>query len=359
MARHIPTIFILAIISMASFSKGLLPACAAEPLRVELVAAVFREVGVDFRLTGTLEALDSVDLSFRQGGRITEVLVDEGDSFRKDDILARIDPLQLMQSLKVAEATLAAARAAEEQARRAEERAQAMLKRGVGTRAARDAARQVLSAAETQTRQAETALDQAQRSVDDTQLVAPFDGVVTARSGEPGQVVGATTVVLSLAAKGGVEAVFLTPDMPHLSEAMGKPVELTSIEVDAAPMTARVTEISPLIDAMTGSVRIRALVEDAPNDVALLGAAVRGTLMLSVGHAVGIPWSALNSGAGYPAVWVVGEDGVAKLRRVEIKRFDNDTVLLESGIEVGETVVGNGSQMLYPGRRVIGGESGL
>lgn len=309
-----------------------------------------------FRLTGTLEALDSVDLGFREGGRITEMRVAEGDDFQKGDVLGRLDPLQLQQSLNVAEAALAAAQAAEDQARRDAERSQAMLDRGVGTRAGRDTARQLLSAAETQTKQAQSALDQARRSVEDTELVAPFDGVVTARHGEPGQVVGAATPVLSMAARGGIEAVFLTPDMPHLNAAEGNPVALRTIEVDAAPMKARVAEISPLIDATTGSVRIRALVEDAPDDVALLGAAVRGTLMLSVGHAVEIPWSALTSDDGAPAVWVVDGDGGAKLRRIEIARFDNGTVLLSGGVEPGEVVVGQGSQMLYPGRKVIDAE---
>ena len=49
-------------------------------------------------------------------------------------------------------------------------------------------ARDALSAAGAQARQAESALDQARRSVENTELIAPFDGIVTARAGEPGQV---------------------------------------------------------------------------------------------------------------------------------------------------------------------------
>lgn len=65
-------------------------------------------------LTGTLEAVDSVDLGFRQSGRISEMLVNEGDQFTAGQVLGRIDPLQLQQSLNGAMAALAAAEATEQ-----------------------------------------------------------------------------------------------------------------------------------------------------------------------------------------------------------------------------------------------------
>ncbi|MDO5606102.1 MAG: efflux RND transporter periplasmic adaptor subunit, partial [Paracoccus sp. (in: a-proteobacteria)] len=282
----------------------------------------------------------------------TEMLVDEGDNFAQGDVLARIDPLQLEQALNAAAAALDAARASEDQAGQAADRAQAMLDRGVGTRAALDAARQARSEAETAVRQAESALDQARRLVADTNILAPFDGVVLARAGEPGQVVGAAQTVLSLAAQGGIEAVFQTPDLSYLEFLAGHEVELTTIEVSAPPMLAHVNEISPLVDAMTGSVRVRALVENAPDDIGLLGASVRGTMVLRGGETIALPWMALTSDAGQPAVWVVDAAGRAQLRVVEIGRFDDGSILVADGIAPGEQVVAAGSQMLYPGREV-------
>lgn len=329
---------------------------AGEPLAVEFVEVVSGEIGTTIRLTGTLEPLDSVDIGFREGGRVSEVLVDEGGQFAAGQVLARIDPLQLQQSLNAAVAATASATATEDQARQAAERAQALLDRGVGTSAARDEARQALSAAEAQTKQAESALDQARRSVEDTQLIAPFDGIVTARTGEPGQVVGPAQAIMSLASKGGIEAVFLTPDMAHLSEAIGKPVALEALEVAAPPMIGKITEISPIVDAATGSVRLRAKVMDAPEDVALLGASVRGEIVVSTGRAAEIPWTALTSTGGKPAVWVVTDQGTSELREIGIERFDNGTVILSGGVEDGEVVVGAGSQLLFPGRPVVDAE---
>lgn len=339
--------------ALAAF--GAMPTAAEQPLRVEFLTVTPRETSMQIELTGTLEALDSVELGFRQSGRISEVLVNEGDHFTAGQVLGRIDPLQLQQSLNVAMAALAAAEAAEQQARQAAERAQAMLDRGVGTRAARDTARQTLSEAQTQIQQARSTLEQARRSVEDTELRAPFNGVVTARTGEPGQVVGAAQSVLSLAANGGIEAVFMTPDLPILNEVMGIPVALSALDIMAPPMTGKVTEISPLVDPATGSVRVRARVSDAPKDFELLGASVRGKMMLGTGEAVEIPWTALTSGGEKPSVWVVGEGSRVQLRPVDIVRFDDGQVLLSSGVTAGEVVVGEGSQKLYPGREVMAG----
>ena len=64
--------------------------------------------------------------------------------------------------------------------------------------------------------------------------------------------------------------------------------------------------------------------------------------------------TALTSGGGGMAVWVVGADGLAELRPVTVARFVTGAVVIRSGLKPGEQVVGEGSHMLYPGRPVIG-----
>ena len=347
--------FVSMMFAAASCFSAAGPVAAAEPLAVEFAPVTPSDRGLTVRLTGTLAATETVDLGFRQGGRIREIAVAEGDDFQSGDVLGRIEPLQQKQSLNAAEAALAAAEATRALSAQSAQRAEALLARGVGTRADRDQADQALSAANAQTALARTALDQAQRAVDDTELIAPFDGVVTDRAAEVGQVVGPATTVLSLAANGGIEAVFLTPDLSKLADAIGTEVTFTTIEFDAPEMHGAVTEIAPLIDPATGSVRVRARVADAPADRNLLGAAVRGSISLPDDGGVFVPWTALTSVGGKPAVWIVQSDSTVELRPVDILRFDNDTVLLSAGVKAGEIAVGAGSQMLYPGRPVIDG----
>jgi RND family efflux transporter MFP subunit len=331
------------------------PAWAQSPLRVEYVQVQRANLTFDAALTGTISAKDSVDIGFRLGGRVTEVLVREGDHVTEGQPLARTDPLQQEQALKVALASVASAEATEAQARQALERADAMLRRGVGTRADFDSASQELSAASGTLIKARSSLDQAERALKDTVITAPTAAIVTSRQAEPGQIVGAAQAVISLASSTGREAVFLTPDTPLLRNAIGASVSLTGIDFPDLHMQAHVTEIAPLVDPTTGSVAIRAEIDNAPVSASFLGAAVRGAVHYPAGTGIAIPWTALTAGKGQPAVWLVDAENRVQLTPVRIERFTNGTVILADGVQPGQTVVGAGSQMLYPGRQVVAG----
>lgn len=321
-------------------------------LRVELVTAQERPVEIDLQLSGSIVATDSVQLSFRQAGRVIRVSVDEGDRVIQGQELARLDSVQQSQALRVAEAGLAAARAGLSQAQQASDRAEALLARGVGTRAARDNAARTLSEARGAVERAESTLEQAQRAVQDTILRSPEDGVITARDMAPGQIVGAAQMVMTIATLDGLEAVFDAPDHPGLDTAMGAAVRLETIDIDRPEMRGTVTEISPLVDPATGTVALRVEIEGMAADTALLGAAVRGHVDIAVDAGIAVPWTALMRSGDQPAVWRVDADNRVTLAPVTIAQFANDVVYLSGGVEVGEVVVGAGSQLLYPGRQV-------
>lgn len=328
-------------------------AWAEQPLPVEFVQVRHIDLTFDAALTGTITAKDSVDIGFRQGGRVTEVLVDDGDHVSAGQALARTDPLQQEQAMRVAQAAMASAQATQAQAQQVLERAQAMLTRGVGTQAAFDVASQNLSAATGGLAQARTALEQAQHALDDTVIRAPTEAIVTARLAEPGQIVGAAQAVVSLASATGREVIFQTPDSPLLRGAIGTAVSLSGLDFRDLRMNASITEIAPLVDPATGSVTVRAEIRDAPLTTSLLGTAVQGAVHYPAGSAIAVPWTALTSAHGQPAVWLVGKDNRVALTPVEIARFMSGIVILDGGLLPGQKVVGAGSQMMYPGREVV------
>ncbi|RCW82859.1 efflux RND transporter periplasmic adaptor subunit [Paracoccus lutimaris] len=328
------------------------PAIAETVLPVEFVKVESAPLTFDAALTGTINAQDIVEVGFRLGGRVLEVMVQEGDLVSTGQALARTDPLQQEQRLRVAQAAVESASAAEAQARQAQVRAAAMLERGVGTRAALDSENLRLSVAVGALTQAKASLGQAERALADTVIYAPTDAIVTSRMAEPGQIVGAAQAVVSLASATGREAVFRTPDSALLRNAIGAPVTLSGIDFPDLHMTAHVSEIAPIVDPGTGSVTIRATIDDAPANTSLLGAAVRGAIHYPAGTGIAVPWTALTSANGSAAVWMVGRDDRVILAEVKIERFNNGTVILNTGVTPGQTVVGAGSQLLYPGRKV-------
>lgn len=325
-------------------------------LRVEIVTVTEKPLVLDIQLSGTLEAKNSVDLGFRQSGRVREVLIEEGMTVREGAPLARLDSVQQDQALKVAEAGLSAAQATLEQARQADSRAAAALERGVGTRVARDQAAQALSEARGAVERAETGVEQARRALEDTVLRASQDVVVTGRDLSVGQIVAAAQPVISLASTGGLEAVFHSPDHPLLDEARGAEVRLVAIDIDTREMTGIVTEIAPLVDPATGTVTVRARVQGMRSGTRLLGAAVRGHLLVESGAGLYVPWTALTREGETAAVWLVDALGKVMLTPVEVSHFSDGGVFLSDGVQAGDRVVGAGSQFLYPGRDVEAAE---
>lgn len=321
-------------------------------LRVRIEIARREPLALDLQLSGQIEAVDTLDLGFRQGGRVTEVLVSEGDRVAAGQALARLNAVQQDQALNVAEAGLASARAGAEQARQARARADALLTRGVGTRAAADQAEQALSQALGAQERAETTVEQARRALDDAVLRAPADAVVTAKSVTPGQVVAAAQPVIELAALSGLEAVFQAADDPVLRDVLGRQIRLETLDIDRPDMTGTVTEVSPLVDPETGTVTVRARIETQAQATGLLGASVRGHLQVSREEGVVVPWTALMRQGHGSAVWTVDDDNRVALTPVRIAHFGDGTIYVAEGLDEGQRVVGDGSQLLYPGRRV-------
>ncbi len=339
-------------------ATGLALLCASplhaddEAIRVEIAKASLEPLRLQLELSGTIEALDTIELSFRQSGRVTDVLVEEGDRIAAGQVLARLDSVQQDQALKVAQASLEAALASQAQTQQAYDRAIAMLARGVGTRAARDSAEEAYSEATGAVQRAESAVDQARRAVEDTVLVAPEDAVVTMRDIAPGQIVAAAQPALTLATLDGLEAVFMAPDQPELRNAMGQEVMLRTIDIDRAEMVGHVTEIAPLVDPDTGTVTVKARIAGLFQNTNLLGSAVRGRMYVTREEGIAIPWTALMRSGDHPAVWVVDGQNRVHLTPVTIQHFSNGTVFLSDGLTEGQSVVAAGSQLMYPDRRV-------
>nr|WP_081994659.1 efflux RND transporter periplasmic adaptor subunit [Paracoccus sp. PAMC 22219] len=180
----------------------------------------------------------------------------------------------------------------------------------------------------------------------------PEQAVVTAKSVAPGQVVAAAQPVLTLAALSGLEAVFHAPDDPLLRDILGRDVRMETLDVDRPDMVGTVTEIAPLVDPQTGTVTVRARLLTPNAGTVLLGASVRGHLSMAMEQGVVVPWTALMRSGDDPAVWVVDDEGRVALTKVVINHFADGTIFVSDGLSDGQRVVGDGAQLLYPGRRV-------
>ena len=245
----------------------------ARPVRVIVVEE--RQAGEVVSLAGTVESQVQADLGFRIGGRMTERLVNVGDTVEAGQVLARLDPTDEENGLRAAEANLSAAEGQLSEVQANFNRQRQLYDRGFVARAAFDRAEAALTTATSATEAARAQYAIAKRRLNDTVLLADAPGVVTARGAETGEVVTPGRMIVQIARDEGKDAVFDVP--AALIEASPEDPEIT-VSLSQTPSVSaqgRIREVAPRADAVTGTFRVRVGLIDPPAELRL-GSAVTG-----------------------------------------------------------------------------------
>jgi membrane fusion protein, multidrug efflux system len=327
---------------------------APEPIRPVRVAEVVEAGGgEEIRLSGTIEAEDSINLAFRVGGQLIQRTVNVGDRVRAGQTVARLDPETAQNAVDAARANVAAAMARLVETRNTIARYEPMVARGFVARQQFDRAVESRNAAEAQVEAAEAKLRSAENQRSFTELVADAAGTVTARGAEPGEVVAAGQMVVQLAREGGRDAVFDFP--PRVKDALAADtvIEVVSTTDPNVRAVGRVREVSPQADPVTRTFRVRVGLANPP-EALRLGSSVSGKVPVGGGaEGLLIPAAALTRADGQPAVWVVAPDTQrVALRNIDVIAYELDRVLVQHGLMPGDLVVTAGVQSLRPDQPV-------
>ncbi|WP_337266893.1 efflux RND transporter periplasmic adaptor subunit [Oryzifoliimicrobium ureilyticus] len=302
-------------------------------------------------VTGDVRARIQSELSFRVSGRIVERFVDVGSRVKAGDLLARLDAEEQLAEVAVEQANLEAAKAQETQAQLALQRQESLFQTQVTTRAALDEARQNLTTAHGTVVSAQAQYDTAKDALSYTELRADADGIITARNAEAGQVAQAATSVFSLAHDGPRDAVFDVFEALYLGQKPEGNVTVALISDPTRKVLGHIWEISPTIDTTKGTIKVKVAL-DEKSDLPL-GAPVVGTFQSHAMPRMQVPWSALTSLAGRPAVWVLDSaSSTVAAKPIEIASYQTDSVLVQSGLNKGDLVVSDGLKFLHEGQKV-------
>jgi RND family efflux transporter MFP subunit len=311
-----------------------------------------RDAGDVVVLSGRIAAEDETAVAFRIPGRMIERPVNVGDRVRKGQVLARLEQMNERNQLLAAQAALNAARAELVRARDALQRQQSLIGEGFTTRANLDTALATFRAAESQVKSAEAQVKMAEDLVGFTVLTAEFDGSVTARGAEPGEVVQGGQMILRIARAGGTDAVFEVPPQVMRVASRQNPVEVNLTEDPRIRATGLVREVSPQANPITGTFTVRVGLDNPPSGM-MLGSVVSGRIQLAGEQLVVIPSSALMTSGGNPAIWIVDHaTSTVALRNISILRHEPGSVVVGEGLTPGDTVVIAGVQALRPGQKV-------
>lgn len=231
--------------------------------------------------TGVIVNRDTVDVSTRVEGLVTEVRVRLGDRVARNEVLAQLDDQQVKNELDVARALLRASRADEEKA--ALEHQEALERNARNQKAAelrQDAlSQEELASSRYQEQYAASRLEAARARVQeqlarvaqleqrsrDQVIRAPFDGVVTVRYVDPGASAPRGTPVVRLVSAAEMWVRFAVPEEQGPALATGQPVDVRIKDLERV-LPGLIENISPEVDSASRMIIAEARLTVAPGE---------------------------------------------------------------------------------------------
>jgi HlyD family secretion protein len=282
------------------------------------------------------------------GLRLTDVAVQVGDRVRRGQLLAR-----LQSATTEAEAATTRANIAEAEAALAEAQANAERARQLQATGAISAQQIQQYTTGEQTARARVAALKARADADrvrlaQTRIVAPDDGVISARTATVGAVVQPGQELFRLIRQQRLEwrAEVAATDLVKL--APGMPVAVTP--AGGRPITGKLRMVAPTVDAQTRNGLVYVDLPQ-PGD-AKAGMFARGEFEVGSASGLMLPQSAVLQRDGFSYVFLLGADNRVKQQKVQVGRRNGEQVEVASGLDADARVVAAGAGFLADGDTV-------
>jgi membrane fusion protein, multidrug efflux system len=326
---------------------------------VTVAAAAQESVPIRVQAIGNVEPYLTVAVKARVDGQIVAVNFREGEEVHKGDVLFRIDPRPYEAALRQAEANALRDRAARDQARSQERRYQDLLAKNFVSKEAYAQIRTNAQTAEATAKASEAALENARLNLEYCTIRSPLEGYVGKVLLQAGNLVRANDanplVVINQVRPVYVNFALPEQRLPEVRKYQATAplrVEVIPAERAAAHIIGRLVFIDNAVDPSTGTIRLRAQFDN--NDAALWpGQFVNVSVRLyEQADAIVIPSQAVQSGPQGQYVYVIGDDMLADVRRIDVQEIDGERAIVARGLSKGERVVTRGQLRLGPKTRV-------
>jgi multidrug efflux system membrane fusion protein len=331
--------------------KGKAAAAAGRPVPVRAAPAEQKDVPVEIRAVGRIEANRSVAIRAQVSGPIVAVHFSEGQTVKEGQLLLELDRRPYAAALAEAKARLEQDRARAENARADAVRYADLVQKEFVTRQQYEAARANAAALEAAVVADQAAVDRAALNLAYCSIRAPIAGRTGRLLVHPGNLVAANgqEPLLTIEQVRPVFATFAVPEqhVGMLRGRSGAPLEVRVTPTGGQAATGQLTFVDNAVDPRTGTLLLKARI---PNEDERLWPGQAVEVALRIGErtrAVVVPSSAVASGQQGDYAYVV-IDGKAQLRPVEVAQAGEAETVIAKGIAAGELVVTEGQVRLRP-----------
>ena len=299
--------------------------------------------------SGELLAVQKVNVSPRQQGRLEQLLVDEGDEVSEGQLLAVMDPGAIEDQLQERQALLRQAEADYRGRKDDFDRRQQLFRMGVISADDFSDVRFQMLASEAAVSAARERLEQLEEVKEELEIRAPFDGTITARYAEPGAFVTPTTTASATAGATSSSIVELSKGLEVAARVPESDIgrittgQSADIRVDAFPderFEAQVSEVAPRAEKQDNvtSFEVKLNLLEPPRKL-LIG--MTADISFQTGRSKErtlVPTVAIVTEAGKPGVLLVDDQQKPSFQPVELGNSSGDQTAILKGLDAGTRV---------------------
>jgi RND family efflux transporter MFP subunit len=338
------------------------------PPKVEVAVPVQRPITRFLEATGNTAPIQNVDLVARVQGVLQAINYQDGTLVKEGTSLFTIEPETYKLKLEQAQAAEAGARASLKQTDLDFKRQTELVQRQAVSQSILEQSTSARDNAQANLLQAQVNTKIAAVNYGYTNVVAPFDGIVTAHLVSVGELVGAASPPTQLASIVQLDPIYVNFNVNEqdvlrireearqrgltVSELKQLPVEV-GLQTDSGyPHKGKLDYISPTLNQSTGTLAVRGVLPN-PDRVLLPGFFVRVRVPVEQQqNALLVPAVALGSDQAGRYVLVVNGENVVEQRKVQTGPLEGELRVIESGLKADDRVVTAGLLRAIPGQKV-------
>jgi multidrug efflux system membrane fusion protein len=329
--------------------------------------AALGDVRVILNELGTVTPLATVTVQTQINGQLTEVGFTEGQSVKKGDFLAQIDPRPYEYLKEQFEGQLAHDQGLLAQAQLDQKRYETLAQQNSIARQQAEDQVFIVQQYAGSVKQDQGLVDAQALNLAYCRIVSPITGRVGLRLVDPGNYVQTTNAsgIAVITQLQPISVVFTLPedDLPEITPQFtaGSPLIVTAYDRANLRQLAvgKVSAIDNQIDTTTGTVKVRAQFDNENNALFPNQFVNVRLLVKTLQNAVTVPTSAIQRGAPGTYVYVINADNTVSVRQVSTGAVDGNVTAINSGLSAGERVVTDGTDRLRDGVKVtVAGEGG-
>jgi RND family efflux transporter MFP subunit len=349
--------FILALNAILILSSANLKAAesSAKPgLTVTTVLPAPSKISATITANGTITAWQEASIGAEVGGlRMANVLVNVGDTVKRDQLLASFSTDTVQADLAVQKAQVSEASAALADAKANAARARSLKDSGA---LSAQQINQYLTAEQTANARLEAAkahLNVQELRLRNTQVRAPDDGVISMRQATVGSVVQAGTELFKMVRQGRLEwrAEVTSEELGRIKLGQTVMVYPASLLKGQPPVIGKVRVIGPTVDALARTALVYVDLPKPPDDSPPMRAGMFASGKFDLGETTGLslPQEAVVMRDGFSYVFKLGNDSRVIQLKVDIGRRFDGRVEITQGVSPDDIIVESGAGFLSNG----------